>query len=116
MSFFDSEKLSVSLLAGTVLYIITVLINLIQREALAEVFRRGLIALLLGVSIIWLLITLIEYFNSKMKEGSTPSNPSSQKNNSPEGSDNINRENEQAENDFSPMDPTVLEVDEKEAP
>jgi hypothetical protein len=114
-------RLVFTLLSGIMAYILTALLNLFSQKPLPVVLVNSLFALVAVSVSCWLILTLLKYLSEKM----------AQEKNRFEGRGNDdNRESEissakgeektgdtkgtkQGENNFSPMDPTVLEVEDE---
>ena len=104
------ENILFSLLAGIIAYSLTVLVSLLAGVPLPKVLYNGLIALFL----ISVGVFLLTFFLDKSDFEQFDNKQSSQNNKATTNeSQNSEIKNEDDE-DFSPMDPTVLEVEEEE--
>lgn len=102
-------KLFIALLSGGLAYILIVLKGLILRQPLSEIFTKGLIGLFTITLAGWVLAYFLEIFGA---ESENSSNHNSDQDNDRETSEN--QQQEDKENKFSPLNPTVLEVDNSE--
>ncbi len=100
-------KFFVALLTGGLAYIIIVLKGLILRLPLSVVFNKGLI----GFIILTLGGWLITYFLENLGTENGNSSNNNYQDNSHNNEDKAAEKNQQ-EDEFSPLNPTVLEVDE----
>lgn len=94
-------KLFMALLTGGLAYIVVVFKGLILRLPLPTVFNRGLVAFIILTFVGWLITYLLETFGDK--DGNH-----NQLDNGEETAEN----QQSSENEFSPLNPTVLEVEE----
>ena len=114
-----------TLIAGILSYSISVIINVFLQRSLPEILINSLIVLV-AVSIgCWLILTLMQYFSEKInnnKDGFNNQDRNDINNNYNNANNDINdnqvkKDQESANNqeeEFSPMDPTVLEVEEEQ--
>ena len=111
-----------TLIAGILSYSISVIINVFLQRSLPEILINSLIVLA-AVSIgCWLILTLMQYFSEKInnnKDGFNNQDRNDINNNyNNDNNDNqVKNDQESANNqeeEFSPMDPTVLEVEEEQ--
>ena len=113
------DNLLLSVFIAFLSYSITTLINLLTGNPLKEVLYNGLIALFIAAIITFLITYILDNYqtnkNSK-KEMAGDNNKSKNNKSNKENNEknNIEKQNKEAE-EFSPMDPTVLEVEEEES-
>ncbi|MFW6381072.1 MAG: hypothetical protein ACOCZ3_00890 [Bacillota bacterium] len=103
-------QLELALLVGSITYMVIVVSGLIRGLVLSRILYRGLTrSFLIGI-LVWLLILLMKALQNPEAGNDDQPEPADQ--NSPE---NRETESEQSEGeDFSPMEPPVLEVEEGE--
>ncbi|MGM0409725.1 MAG: hypothetical protein ACQEQF_03090 [Bacillota bacterium] len=109
------ENILFSLFLGIISYSLTVLINLLRGLHLSKVLYSGIIVFILVFILILLLVTSLSYFSSnssKNKKGKKKVKSTNESTNNEKENNKQKMENE--EDEFSPMDPTVLEVEEEE--
>jgi len=110
------NNILISLFTGILAYSLTTLINLINANPLKTVLYNGLISLFI-VAIITFLITYIldNYQPEKNSKKETAGDNNKKKNNKSNRNKKEVKEESEAEDEFSPMNPTVLEVEEEES-
>ncbi len=97
-----------AIIAGLIAYIITVIINIITYKPLGFTLSRALIAFFLIAIISWLVLFLLETF-SKWSDDEIKKEDNKKHENK---DDDLNDEQEV---DFSPLNPSVLEVEDEES-
>ncbi|MFP4015817.1 MAG: hypothetical protein ACLFUI_02185 [Halanaerobiales bacterium] len=125
-------KAFVALSAAILAYTITVLTGLVQGLPLLDIFINGLINTILFTTTVWLVIFLLEimadrYENSEANSNNNKTNISSSEENSDNETNQTSEESQQilqaenqeiekkdAEANFSPLTPPVLEVSQQE--
>ncbi|MGM0437066.1 MAG: hypothetical protein ACQEQD_02220 [Bacillota bacterium] len=106
----------ISLFTAILAYSITTLINLLYGNPLKEVLYNGLIALFIAAIITFLITYILDnYQPDKNSKKETAGDRNSRKNNKSNRDGKESEEQNEDEDEFSPMDPTVLEVEEEES-
>ena len=113
------NKVLISLFTSILAYSITTLINLMYANPLKEVLYNGLIALFITAIITFLITYILDNYqpdkNSKKGTAGDMKEKANNKSNREKKSAEDQEDQNEAEDEFSPMDPTVLEVEEEES-
>ena len=110
------NKVLISLFTSILAYSITTLINLLYANPLKEVLYNGLIALFITAIITFLITYILDNYQPEKNSKKGTAGDMKEKANSKSNREKKSAEDEnEAKDEFSPMDPTVLEVEEEES-
>ncbi|HKL76284.1 MAG TPA: hypothetical protein VJ881_09480 [Halanaerobiales bacterium] len=109
------NNILISLFTGIIAYSLTTLINLINANPLKEVLYNGIIALFVVALITFLITYILDNYQPDKNSKKGTAGDNNKKKNNKSNREEKEAEEESKEDEFSPMDPTVLEVEEEES-
>ena len=108
------ENILFSLFFGIIAYSITVLISLLLGHPLAKVLYNGLIALFIILLLTFAITIFLEKENFSNSKDDNEDEDNSIDADDKKLSENDDNKEENQDDEFSPMNPTVLEVEEED--
>lgn len=107
-----------ALLIATFAYIITIIVGIISQLSLVKILTNGIITIVLFALFTWITIYIIETIGENKKtvnnESVTDESTDKKQNINTEINSQTSAGSDKSKDDFTPLNPTVLEVDEEE--